>query len=176
MFVTDIRHRSVFILLLAGIACLQSCKKEDSPDPYGMQDFERLWQVTDQYYPFFDFKGIDWDAIYDLYSPDFTEITKKQKIKHLGDLLNELKDGHANLMDADGVYLSRYPYPRGVKDQDAFSYPLVTDYFPAGLQEIGDLFRYGILPGNTGYVNITSFPQVADEERRDTGPGYRRPT
>jgi len=161
---TGIFRKTILLIFAVTITSFNSCKKEDmSPDEYGLSDFEELWQVTDTYYPFFEFKKINWDSIYAVYQPEFIEMTESRKRTRLGDLLNELKDGHANLLDEEGNYISAYHTPCSLRDANAFSYQLVTSYFLAALHEGGDIFRYGILPGNTGYVYITSFPQYEDE-------------
>ena len=177
IYTSRIFRKIIFVFLAIVFISLSNCVKEDTPDELGMSDFEELWMIIDIYYPFFEFKNIDWDSIYSVYQPEFVSITESHKISQLGDLMNELKDGHANLMDEEGNYLSSYPTPRGLRDVNTFSYQLVTSYFQNALQEGDDIFRYGILAGNIGYILIVSFPQYENEYRLfDTALDYIRET
>ncbi len=143
------------------------CKKESSPDPLdGGPDFEELWSVTDSYYPFFEFKRLDWDSIHSLYQDRFYGISESEKISLLGSLLNELRDGHANLFDENENYLSYYRPPRSLKDEHSFSHEVVSGYFATDLLELARLFRYGILSDNIGYMHISSFPQQETSYRQ----------
>jgi len=152
-----IRHTSMLLFIVVAFAVC--CKKESSDfDEYSNADFEDLWSTTDMYYPFFELKNIDWDHIHTVYQPLFVNITTNDKRDLLGQLLNELKDGHANLISESGRYLSSYDPPRAVKDENAFSPGVVSQYFINDLIETAGIFSYGILPGNTGYVYISSFP------------------
>ena len=165
------------VLLLAVISLLSSCKKETIvPDDSGLEDFEKLWNTTNTYYPFFEFKGIDWDHIHAIYQPEFIECGEERKIELLGNLLNELKDGHANLFDADGNYISFYWPPRLLKDQDAFSHDVIAGYFSSELKTL-DIFRYEIISGNYGYIHISSFPSDKSRYRQfDTVLDYLKNT
>jgi hypothetical protein len=151
--------RYTFILLFIAFGFATGCKKESSDfDEYSSADFENLWGTTDMYYPFFGLKHINRDSIYTVYQPRFVNITTSEKRDLLGQLLNELKDGHANLISESGRYLSSYDPPRAVKDENAFSLGVVRQYFMSELIETAGIFSYGILPGNKGYVYISSFP------------------
>lgn len=129
----NIRRRykeSSLVLLLVVSIILNSCKKATvTPDENSQSDFEKQWNTTDMYYPFFEFKDIDWDDIYMIYQHEFDNYTQRRKIELLGNLLNELKDGHANLIDAHGKYISFYRTPRSLKDQDSFSREVIAGYF-----------------------------------------------
>ena len=147
----------VFIVVFS---LLSGCK-EESPvlNDYGKEDFEKLWNTTNSYYPFFHYKNLDWDSIYTNYQAQFTDISDADRVSLLGQLLNELKDGHANLFAINGQPLSVYSPPRSVKDANSFRLEVVRLYFSSDLLETSEVFRYGILSGNIGYIHISSFPQ-----------------
>lgn len=137
-----------------------SCKEEPvNPVDYSYEDFSEIWSTTNQYYPFFEFKKLNWDSVYTIYEQKFNDVSDDEKIILLGQLLNELKDGHANLFDKSGNPLSFYKTPRAIKDENSFSYQLVKKYFSTDLKITEEVFRYEILSGNIGYLYITSFPQ-----------------
>ena len=113
----DIQQKIIRIFL-AVLIFMAGCSEEPTiTDDYGMADFEELWSVTDTWYSFFEFKKLDWDSIYLVYQPGFASITKADKEALLGDLLNELKDGHANLFDENDNYISYYRSPRSLKNE-----------------------------------------------------------
>lgn len=152
--------KTLFLVTL--LATAGGCSEEPVvPDDYGLADFEQLWTITNQYYPFFDFKKIDWDSIHDVYHSRFTGVTESEKIQLLGELLNELRDGHANLFDEQENCLSYYTPRRSLKDQYAFSQELIASYFPEDLMAGEEYFRYGTGNGNIGYIYIASFPREA---------------
>lgn len=169
-------HKLVFPFVIT-IFLFISCKKESVViDEQSNADFEKLWNTTDLYYPFFEFKGIDWDHIYTNYQPEFIECSEERKIELLGNLLNELKDGHANLFDANENYISFYKPPRSLKDQDAFSHDVVAGYLSSELKTL-DVFRYEIIAGNYGYMHISSFPSDQSRYRQfDTVLDYLKNT
>lgn len=149
-------------LTILGVACalLIACKEEPAESiDYVRADFEKLWNTTDENYPFFFYKKLDWDSIYSIYKPRFTDISDAERIALLGQLINELKDGHANLFAINGQPLSVYPPPRAIKDGHSFSLEVIREYFSLELHVTGEVFMYGILEGNIGYVYISSFPQ-----------------
>lgn len=170
-----IYFKLLIILFIVAIGC-----KKDEPsefDMYSSEDFEKLWNTTNRYYPFFEFKKIDWDSIYNVYQPQFIDISENEKELLLGQVLNVLKDGHANLLDQRGRYLSKYQTPRSIKDENSFSHEVVAQYFTTELIELAEIFRYEIITGNIGYIYIQSFPQdesmynkfdIAMEYLRDT--------
>ena len=69
-------------------------------------NFEALWKIMDERYCFFEEKGVDWDAVHTKYAQ---LLEKGGKISDLdffnlmGEMLNELKDGHVNLISSFDV-------------------------------------------------------------------------
>lgn len=63
------------------------------------QNFEYLWQQCNEKYSFFDYKKIDWSAIKSKYDPQIKDkMTNEELFKVLFSMLNELQDGHVNLI------------------------------------------------------------------------------
>jgi hypothetical protein len=63
------------------------------------QNFEYLWKQCNEKYSFFDYKKIDWQATYNKYSPQIKDkMTSDELFKVLFAMLNELQDGHVNLI------------------------------------------------------------------------------
>ena len=70
-----------------------------------------------------------------------------------------MKDGHANLFDKNSNPLSFYRPIRSLKDANSFSIQVIEQYFASKLKVTAEIFNYEILPGNIGYIYISSFPQ-----------------
>jgi len=146
------------IAIIAFSGCTELYIQQDIVDN-NIEDFEFTWTTINEVYPFFNFKGIDWDSIYNFYLPKFHNINQIEKISLLGELLNELKDGHVNLHDMYGNILSSYDLPRSVKDENTFDFEVVKKYFEKKqLIDIEQVFQYETLKNNLGYVYIKSFP------------------
>ncbi|MDR0422035.1 MAG: S41 family peptidase [Proteiniphilum sp.] len=121
-------------------------------DPRG--NFDALWTILDRNYCFFEYKYIDWDAVYRKYSPRITPDTSSDGLfKLMGMMLAELRDGHVNLSSAHDV--TRYwewkdDYPANF-DSSVQQYYLGRDYsIAAGM-------KYKILEDNIGYLYYGSF-------------------
>ncbi|MDD4379696.1 MAG: S41 family peptidase [Dysgonamonadaceae bacterium] len=128
-------------------------------------NFEALWTIMDQHYCFFSYKKIDWDSVYQAYSPRITNTMSSESLfKLLGEMLEELKDGHVNLIASHDM--SRYwkwqedfPANFDLTIQEEY---LGTDYL------IASGMKYKILEDNIGYVYYGSF----SNDVSDSGLSY----
>lgn len=142
------------ILLLTCNACIREEQFDNSP----RGNFEALWKIIDNRYCFLEYKkesyGLDWNEIYTEYSQYITaDMSKKQLFDVLSEMVNELRDGHVNLVAADRVsqYRAWYDaYPRNFDDSIQSIY-LGKDY------EIASGLKYTILEQNIGYIYCESF-------------------
>jgi hypothetical protein len=60
-----------FIAALLLILPLKSCYIHDDKDIVNDAEgnFNMLWKICDEYYCYFDYKGIDWNSVYEKYKP-----------------------------------------------------------------------------------------------------------
>ena len=101
----DMRH--LFKALCSILLCL-SCSKHEEYENTPTGNFEALWQIIDENYCFLDYKaeeyGLDWDAVYRKYKPRIANnMSNAGLFEVLGDMLDELRDGHVNLYAAHDV-------------------------------------------------------------------------
>jgi hypothetical protein len=149
--------RWIYAILLMCLG-LTACVTEDTYDNTPEGNFEALWQIIDQHYCFLGYKqqeyGLDWDEIHATYANRITaDMTSKQLFDVLSDMLNELRDGHVNLVAKDRVsqYREWYDaYPRNFSDSIQSNYLGRDYYYASGL-------KYCILEDNIGYVYCSSF-------------------
>ncbi len=147
------RRLTVWMLAAVALTCV-GCVDEDEFDNNPRGNFEALWKIMDEHYCFFDEKGVDWNAIYQKYSPRVDEgMTNEQLFEVLTQMVGELKDGHVNLFSAFDVgrnWSWEENYPTNFSDTLQRKY-LSTDY------RIATGMQYRILDDNIGYIYCGSF-------------------
>ena len=149
------KKTAIFLLMiLSGTSCITEDTFNDSPDG----NFEALWKIIDEHYCFLEYKnqeyGLDWNKIHADYRKRLTSgMSNEQLFDVLSKMLNELRDGHVNLVSKDRTsqYREWYDnYPRNFDDSIQSRY-LGKDYNTAsGL-------KYQILEDNIAYVYCGSF-------------------
>lgn len=149
---------SISILLMR---CSDSQMNFDN-NPRG--NFDALWTIMDRNYCFFEYKKIDWDAVYREYSPRVTaDMGNDALFKLMGDILSELKDGHVNLVATHDI--TRYwhwyqDFPANF-DSSVLKKYLGNDY------GISSGMYYKILEDNVGYIYYGSFSNDIGEANLD---------
>lgn len=117
------------IIAFTVILLFSSCEKvlmekEVADDP--VTNFESMWQTVDTKYSLFDYKGIDWDQVYSEYRPKISDGMNRYELFFvLGDMLNELKDGHVNLIAPFDI--SRYDFESDAPEN--FNFRLLQDHY-----------------------------------------------
>ena len=150
------------------LALLPSCITEDVHENTPQGNFEALWQTIDTRYCFLDYKheeyGLDWDEVYRRYSNRLTQdMGNKQLFQVLAEMLEELRDGHVNLVAAHETSQFREwydNYPANFVDTIQRIY-LGKDYVMAGS------LKYKILEDNIGYIYYGSFSNAIGESNLD---------
>ncbi|MDR1372920.1 MAG: S41 family peptidase [Dysgonamonadaceae bacterium] len=142
------------ILSLFFLFILSSCIDiEEYPDnPRG--NFEALWKIIDEHYCFFEYKNIDWDSVYEDYSKKITAgMNEYQLFNTLNLMLQELKDGHVNLVTSFDIGR----YWKWFEDYPVNFYSELTDNYLGTDYSIAGGMRYKILSDNIGYIYYGNF-------------------
>jgi carboxyl-terminal processing protease len=138
--------------------------QEQAPDPTGPEAvFEHAWRALDRNYAQFGAKGVDWDALYDVYRPMVTpETTDEELWDTILTMTRHLNDGHVCLQDTD---LRLCGGPIVGLQYNEFSRDLVVSDYLAGeaTTALDGSFVYGWLPDNVGYIHIADFKDGAEE-------------
>lgn len=154
----------VCLLILGGAGCITEETFDNTPEG----NFEALWKIIDEHYCFLDYKnkeyGLDWDRVHDEYKDRLAPgMSNKQLFDVLEDMLDELRDGHVNLVSKDRVsqYREWYDsYPRNFSDSIQSIY-LGREYrYASGL-------KYTVLEDNIGYIYCESFQSGIGEGNLD---------
>lgn len=163
------RHLYIYILLFLVSGCIREEQFDNSPKG----NFEALWKIMDEGYCFFEYKDIDWDAVYRKYEPMITEdMSQDGLFEVLGNMLAELKDGHVNLYSASDM--SRYwswheDYPRN------FDILTIENRYLGNSYRIAGGMKYTILSDNIGYVYYEDFSRAVGEGNLDEMLAYFAP-
>ena len=163
------RHLYIYILLFLVSGCIREEQFDNSPKG----NFEALWKIMDEGYCFFEYKDIDWDAVYRKYEPMITEdMSQDGLFEVLGNMLGELKDGHVNLYSASDM--SRYwswheDYPRN------FDILTIENRYLGNSYRIAGGMKYTILSDNIGYVYYEDFSRAVGEGNLDEMLAYFAP-
>ena len=99
-------------------------EKDAANDP--VANFESMWNTANAKYSFFAYKNINWAMVYDIYRPQIREdMSDYELFDVLGNMLNELKDGHVNLIAPFDI--SRYNLKQNVPEN--FDFRLLKDHY-----------------------------------------------
>ncbi len=149
------RFRIVGIL---GIPLLLSCGNTlvgSDPADTPRSNFQILWENFDRYYALFEFKNINWNALYAVYSPQVTERTDDRALFDvMSAMLAHLKDGHVDLTTPFAYFNSANRKPLKTLDMALVK----REYLNSGFQTAGNgNFTYGQMSAEIGYIHIASF-------------------
>ena len=162
------RFFAMLWMTIATTFLLSSCITEDIPDNTPQGNFEALWNIIDTKYCFLDYKheeyGLDWEEVHQRYQKRLTsEMSNKQLFQVLAEMLEELRDGHVNLVSyhETSQYRQWYDnYPSNFVDTIQRIY-LGKDYKSvAGI-------KYQVLEDNIGYIYYGSFSSSIGEGNLD---------
>ncbi|MBQ4810866.1 serine hydrolase [Pseudoalteromonas luteoviolacea] len=68
------------------------------------QLFDYVWLTLNEYYAFFELRGIDWQQVHTDYKPKVTDsMTQSEFIAIMDDIFTEFGDGHLSLSSDDGL-------------------------------------------------------------------------
>lgn len=156
------------ILILGLLPFFSTCITEDVPDNTPEGNFEALWRIIDTQYCFLDYKHqeyvLDWDKVYREYKNRLTpEMNNKDLFQVLAEMLEELRDGHVNLVarHETSQYREWYDsYPANFIDTIQRIY-LGKDYV------VSSGMKYKILEDNIGYIHYESFSSAVGEGNLD---------
>lgn len=148
--------RKSFLLYISLFLCgLTACHPIEEFENSKRGNFDALWTAVDEHYCFFAEKDVDWNAVYEKYSPLVNEdLTSPQFFSICADMLAELRDGHTNL--SSGFQTSYYRKWWSDYAQNYDARIIEENYLGFEYKQLGNVV-YGKLPQNVAYVHIPSF-------------------
>jgi carboxyl-terminal processing protease len=153
------RVRLILGVIICGSLCACGDMIVGDPSPENeCQDFLDACTIIRDNYPYFEFKGINWDSVCATYLPRAQQARGDEVYFVLFDLLKELRDGHVELETVGGFPVRVYQTPRELRDKDAYNPLVVRKYFHTELRLAGNNnIEYEILDGNIGYAYFSTF-------------------
>lgn len=149
---------------------LSSCHGIEEWDDNPRGNFDALWTILDEHYCFFEEKGVDWDGVYERYSPMVSnEMSATELFNVCAEMLDELRDGHTNLSASFNTSYYREwwsAYPQNYNER------LVEQYYLNFNQLSVGGIDYAILPQNIGYMRYSSFSNDIGEGNLDNVLAY----
>ncbi len=156
--------KRLYIILSAALIALSSCHKQEEWDNDPMGNFDALWTIIDEHYCFFEYKDIDWKAVGETYRAKVRpDMTSKELFVVCSDMVNELRDGHTNLISSWDVshyrFWEEYPqnYDKRIVEQCYLNYNFKT---ASGID-------YAIMSNNMGYMYYGDFATNIGEGNLD---------
>ena len=139
--------------LSLGITACHSIEEWNN-DLYG--NFDALWTILDEHYCFFDSKDIDWAEVGERYRAEINpQWDEAALFAHCAAMLDELKDGHTNLISwFDISYYRKWwsDYPQN------FDLRLIQEHYLDFDYHSGNGIIYKVLTDrNVGYLRYSSF-------------------
>lgn len=121
------------------------------------EDFNTIAQLIRNRYAFLRFKHINWDSLVTAYCPLAATAEGDDIYPVFHQWLGELKDGHVELRTEGGFPVITFKPPR-FQNGKQYNPLVVRKYFDKELRVAGDgNMEYGILPGNIGYIYLSTF-------------------
>lgn len=162
---SDMKHFTKLLAALGLLLSLACCttEREYTADPYA--NYDRLWEILDRGYCYFDLKlpqGTTWRDLYHKHRRDLRPtMTTDSLFLVMSQLLAELRDGHVNLIstfDYGRYWQWRSEGPRSYDETLIESY-LGNDYHIAGGLAYKSLdYPKGVRRAEPiGYVRVASF-------------------
>ena len=151
------KNKRICAIIVGAVALLcGACHSIESWENDALGNFDALWTILDEHYCFFEEKGIDWEETGRRYRAQVSkEMDQKELFEVCAAMLDELKDGHINLISWFNVsYYRKWwsDYPQN------FDWRLIQEYYLDFDYSSGNGMSYKILAdGQVGYVYFSSF-------------------
>jgi hypothetical protein len=157
------------LILLAIAVMATSCEKiffdKEVKTTSATENFEYLWKECDEKYAFFELKGVDWNERHDYYKARINDgMSNEALFLELGAMLNDLKDGHVNLVSNFNTSSYRFNFngPTNIDERIVEEFYLTKDAYSTG-----PFLHNFVDNGNVGYIRFKSFTGTVKDDQLD---------
>ena len=155
------KHLLSFLSAILVTLTFASCHPYEEWDDSAEGNFDALWTILDEHYCFFDEKDIDWNEVGQRYRARLVPgITQQELFALCTEMIDELEDGHTNLISPfDISYYDQWwtDYPQDFDIRVLQEHYLGFDY------KVSSGIYYKIMPNNIGYIYYPSFSSTIGE-------------
>lgn len=155
---------SIFIISLFA-SCEKVLFKQKGENNKAVANFDHLWEQCDIRYAYFDYKKIEWNKVYTQYRAKvYDGMSEDSLFNVMGAMLNELRDGHVNLISPFNISVFDVDLlgPENVDDRVILENYIGTDRIITGP------FTHDFLHNeDIGYIRLRSFPGSVDNVQLD---------
>ena len=158
-----------FLTIITIAFLFASCEnilfEEDLASTNPHENFEYLWNECNEKYSYFELKNINWDDMKTKYSAKiYDEMSQDSLFNVLASMLNELKDGHVNLLS----YFNASFYGVHYEEQDNFDWRIIEDHYLFQEYYNTGPFHHNFISNNEiGYIYISNFPGYVKDKHID---------
>ncbi len=177
--VWNIFYGSLCGVMLALLGCVPAIAPGHAePKNIYARQFEEYWYKFDRLYPYFDYKHVDWQAIYAHYRPLAYKVTNEQQlVTLLASMGTVLKDVHVWLRSPAGKYVNTYDPARATDpnwNAAILGKKYVTDleYFGGADWGFGHVHGFGYIfidDWNKRALSLEDFDAVLSQFPSNTG-------
>lgn len=160
------------IYSIALLLTLSSCEKaffdKEVKSTTPTENFEYLWNECNEKYSFMDYKNINWDERHEYYKARINDgMTKEALFTELASMLNDLRDGHVNLVSNFNVsnYHFNFKGITNINDRIVEEFYLKADGVNGS--STGPFLHNFVDNGNVGYIRFKSFTGTVTDDQLD---------
>lgn len=155
----------ILSLMAFGFASCEKIFMEPDTPNTPISVFKYLWDKVDQQYAFFDLKGVDWDSVYEVYSPKvYDEMDEDSLFQVCAAMLNTLRDGHTNLISTFDVSRNDSVYYKMYAEKNIDEGVVMLNYLTVNYHTTGPFKHNFIRDGEVAYIRYSSFMDAITED------------
>ncbi|OYU97264.1 MAG: hypothetical protein CFE21_02945 [Bacteroidetes bacterium B1(2017)] len=157
---------------IALVLTFSSCEKaffdKEIKSTSPTENFEYLWNQCNTKYAFMDYKNINWDERHAYYKARINDgMTKEALFTELANMMNDLKDGHVNLVS--NFNISNYHF--NFKGINNINERIVDEFYlkADGVNgySTGPFLHNFVGNGTVGYIRFKEFPGTVTDDQLD---------
>jgi hypothetical protein len=93
------RYLAALLICFAVLASCEGAFYDDEPANDAVTVFETLWTRTNEVYPYFELKSVNWDSAYRVFRPRVSNgMSSRALFRVCSDMMYLLRDGHVNIV------------------------------------------------------------------------------
>ena len=156
----------ISILIISLFAsCEKALFKQKGENNKAVANFDHLWEQCDIRYAYFDYKKINWKTVYAQYRGKvYDGMSEDSLFNVMGAMLNELRDGHVNLISPFNISVFDVDLlgPENVDDR-----VILENYIGIDRIITGPFTHDFLRNKEIGYIRLRSFPGTVDNVQLD---------